>query len=70
MFGDEKENYPVAKEPTTLGATYKEPTLKQKLDLAVNAAEQKLKDAKRAKEILDKNPELEELINIINRQRY
>lgn len=45
------------------------PTLKQRLELAVQQAEQNLADAKRAREIFDKNPELEELINILNRGR-
>lgn len=47
-----------------------EAPLKQKLAYNVQRAEQQLKDAKRAQEILDKNPELEELINIMQRQRY
>lgn len=41
------------------------PTMKERLELAVREAENRLTDAKRAKEIFDKNPELEELLNIM-----
>jgi hypothetical protein len=41
-------------------------TIKDKLTRAVAEAEQQLAQAKRAKEIFDKHPELEELINIMN----
>ena len=46
------------------------PTLKQRLDLAVRQAEEKLAAVKRAKEIFDRNPELEELINIMQRAHF
>lgn len=45
-------------------------TLKQRLDYAVVNADKNLQDAKRAREILDKYPELEELINLMARMRY
>ncbi len=41
-------------------------TMRDKLSAAVAHAEQQLVQAKRAKEIFDKNPDLEELINIMN----
>jgi hypothetical protein len=46
------------------------PTLKDRLALAVQQAEKKLADAKRAKEIFAKNPELEELLNIMQRGHF
>jgi len=46
------------------------PTLKERLTLAVEQAERKLNDVKRAKEIFDKNPELEELLNIMQRGNF
>lgn len=46
------------------------PTLKERLDLAVKQAESNLSDAKRAREILDKHPELEELMNIMQKGRF
>lgn len=45
------------------------PTMRQRLKMAVESAERQLSDAKRAYEIFDKNPELEELINILQRAR-
>ena len=46
------------------------PTIKQRLDMAVRAAEERLSAVKRAKEILDKNPELEELLNIMQKSHF
>ncbi len=46
------------------------PTLKQRLDLAVTQAEDKLADVKRARELFEKNPDLEELLNIMQRGRF
>lgn len=46
------------------------PTLKERLEMAVKEAESKLADARRAKELFDKNPDLEELINIMQRGRF
>jgi len=48
----------------------RQPTLKERLTLAVEQAERKLNDVKRAKEIFDKNPELEELLNIMQRGNF
>ena len=46
------------------------PSMKVRLDIAIARAEKQLMDAKRAKEIFEKNPELEELINLMNSQRF
>lgn len=47
-------------------STAKPVTVKDKINRAVAEAEQQLAQAKRAQEILNKNPELEELLNIMN----
>lgn len=46
------------------------PTLAQRLDMAVKQAEEQLASAKRAKEIFAKNPDLEELLNIMQRSHF
>lgn len=46
------------------------PTMKDRLAAAVDDAERRLADAKRAKEIFDAHPELEELLNIMQRGRF
>ena len=46
------------------------PTLQQRLDMAVKDAESRLEDAKRARDILSKHPELEELMNIMQKGRF
>ena len=46
------------------------PTLKDRLADAVKHAEQQLADAQRAKEIFDAHPELEELLNIMQRGHF
>lgn len=58
MFEDQSE--------AGLATVGKVPSLKDRLDMGVAKAEENLRKAKRAREILDKNPELEELINIMN----
>ena len=47
-----------------------QPTLAQRLDLAVAQAEEKLASVKRAREIFQKNPDLEELLNIMQRMHF
>ena len=42
-------------------------TMKDKINLAVKQAEDRLAAAKRAREIFDKYPEIEELLNLMNR---
>lgn len=46
------------------------PTVKQRLALAVQQAEERMAAVTRAKEILDKNPELEELLDIMQRSHF
>ena len=46
------------------------PTIAQRLDMAVKQAEERLKAAKRAKELFEKNPDLEELLNIMQRGHF
>ena len=45
-------------------------TLKVRLEYAVQEAEQRLTEAKRAKEIFTQHPELEELLNIMQKGRF
>ncbi len=46
------------------------PTIKQRIELSVRQAEEKLAAVKRAKEIFDKNPDLEELLNIMQKAHF
>lgn len=46
------------------------PTLKERLSQAVTDAESRLAEAKRAAEIFAAHPELEELLNIMQRGRF
>lgn len=46
------------------------PTLAERLDLAVRQAEERLASAKRAKELFTKNPDLEELLNIMQKGHF
>lgn len=46
------------------------PTLKDRMEQAVLDAEARLADAKRAREILNAHPELEELLNIMQKGRF
>lgn len=46
------------------------PTMKQRLELAVRQAEERLVQAKRARELFDRNPDLEELLNILQRANF
>lgn len=45
-------------------------TLKQRLDHAVIQAEERLKAVSRAREIFEKNPDLEELLNIMQKSYF
>lgn len=44
-----------------------QPTLKQRMDGAVKQAEERLAQVKEALELLDRNPDLEKLLNIMQR---
>lgn len=46
------------------------PTLQQRLDLAVAQAEERLAEAKEAREIFQRNPDLERLLNIMQKGRF
>lgn len=48
---------------------YREPTIRERIGLAVEKAQQQLADAQRMAELFDKNPDLEELINLMNKGR-
>ena len=66
-------NYPVRYDETcSTGASkmLQMPTLKLRLEQAVSEAEARLKEAQRAREIFDRNPDLEELMNIMQRGRF
>lgn len=56
--------------PSTANTMAQMPTMRQRIDLAVKQAEQKLADTKRAKELFEKNPDLEELLNIMQRSHF
>ena len=45
----------------------RQPNLKERLDLAVKQAEERLTAVKEAREIFQKNPDLEKLLNIMQR---
>ena len=46
------------------------PNLRERLDTAVQQAEERLAAVKRAKELFDKNPDLEELLNIMQKSHF
>lgn len=46
------------------------PTLKSRLDRSVEDCKSRLADAVRAREILNAHPELEELLNIMQKGRF
>jgi len=46
------------------------PSLKLRIEMAVKEAEERLAATTRAREILDKNPDLEELLNIMQRSHF
>lgn len=66
MYQDTMELAGAAMEAKSIVA----PTMKQRIDAAVKQAEDRLVAAKRARELLDKNPDLEELLNILNRNHF
>lgn len=45
-------------------------TLKQRLDSAVSQAETQLRDAQEARDILDRHPDMERLLNIMQKGRF
>lgn len=64
MGGGANAGYPMEAKMASM------PTLKQRLDMAVREAEERLKSAQRAREIFEKHPDLEELLNIMQRSHF
>lgn len=46
------------------------PTLAERMDYQIKEAEDRLKDLREARELLDKNPDLERLLNIMQKGRF
>jgi hypothetical protein len=46
------------------------PSLRQRLELAVKQAEEKLQAVREAKEIFDRNPDVERLLDIMQRSHF
>ena len=46
------------------------PTLKERLDMAVKQAEERLKAVKEAREIFDRNPDIEKLLDLMQRNHF
>ena len=53
--------------PAQQGQLANMPTMKQRIDMAVKQAEDRLAAAKEAQEIFARNPDLEKLINCLQR---
>jgi hypothetical protein len=51
-------------------AMLKMPTMKQRLDLAVQQAEERLAAAKEAREIFERNPDIERLLDLMQRAHF
>lgn len=64
------KQYEPAQESAGMGGVARMPTLKDRLEQSVRDAESRLKDAVRAREILNAHPELEELLNIMQKGRF
>ena len=66
------DDYPMAQEAagSLSNRTVQMPSLKTRLEQAVKDAQSRLDDAKEARDILDKNPDLEKLLNIMQRGRF
>ncbi len=46
------------------------PTLRQRLDMAVQQAEERLTAVKEARELFDRNPDMEKLLNIMQKAHF
>ena len=62
--------YPAVQTSQVYAGSKREPTMIERADMALAQAERRLADMKRAKEILDNNPDLGELLNIMNRSHF
>lgn len=58
-------NYPMSE-----AKTCQMPTLQQRLDLAVAQAKERLKAVTEARDILARNPDLEKLLNIMQKSHF
>lgn len=70
MWGDDNQKYTMETSAGMANQFAKPATIRQRLDMAVEDSKRQYEKALRAKEIFDKNPELEELINLMNTMRY
>ena len=59
-----------ANDPIAFGQLAHMPTLQQRLDLAVKRAKEQLAAAEEAREILARNPDLERLLNLMQRSHF
>jgi len=66
MYGGAQQGYAQGE----LGKMAMMPTLKQRLEMSVKECESRLADAVRAREILNAHPELEELMDIMQKGRF
>ena len=57
----------LAKAQANVAGSYYAPSMKQRLDEAVSQAEERLRIVKEAREILDRNPDIETLLNLLQR---
>lgn len=68
------EDYPTASVGQYAGEAnqmmVRKPTLKERLDMAVKDAEQRLAEAKEARAIFERNPDLERLLDIMQKGRF
>jgi hypothetical protein len=55
---------------STLNKSAIMPTLRQRMSQAVAEAEKRLADVKRAQALFDKSPDLEELLNLMQRTHF
>lgn len=51
-------------------AVCRSPTLQERLDMAVSNAQQQLKEATEARDIFTRNPDLERLLDIMQKGRF
>ena len=68
------ENYPMQQKQAgalgMLNASSRPPTLQERLEMAVHNAGQQLADAKEARDIFQRNPDLERLLDIMQKGRF
>lgn len=67
MFGNEQTMQGYAGGGPMMTTAASVPTMKQRLDFAVQRAEDQLAQAKEAREIFARNPDIERIIDILQR---